>query len=249
MVQTECKERSIINFNSELIMAKFYWEKIKEIKSISNGKENDEVRKLKLEISNITEPIKDKIQKGEFTTGDKIKDLVIFHHDFNPDIENKYKELIANLKEHPGELILIKKIEFHQKDHFFSKQEKSEDFIKTEKIQLGIIGPRIKIDARWGRISIADKAVSFEPEKIKLYPDHSNNFEKQNLLLLCWYDFPKTNQPTEKIDPIIAIGNKEPKLEIFVGDRKVKEKLQGYNLDFNQISNFSPEIAKHLKTS
>ena len=254
MVQTECKDQSIFDtIDNKIIIARAHLKKINEIKNSPRG-ETEKEKDLELVSTETIAAITEEILNGKFITkniNDKIKALVVHHH-FNEEIENKYKELVANLKEHHGELILIKKIEFHQKDNFFSKQEKSEDFIKTEKIQLGIIKSELKtgdINVQLGKISIANGAVSFEPEKLRMHPDRLNNFEKQDSLSLCWYDIPKVNQPVEKIDSKIAVGNKEPKIEIVFGNKEVNEKLQDYNLNFNKISNFSPEIAKHLKIS
>jgi hypothetical protein len=253
MVQTECKNQLIFDtIDNKIIMARAHLKKISEIKNSPRG-ENERERDSELVSTEAIAAITEEILNGKFITeniNDKIKALVV-HHYFNEGIENKYVDLITNLKKHPDELILIKRIEFHQKTNFFPKRKNSKDFIKTEQIQLGIIKPELKmedINVQLGKISIADEAVSFEPAMIKLYPNNPNYFKKQDSLLIFWHDVPKIDQPTKKIDSKIAVGNKEPKIKIVIGNEEVQKELQSYHLNLEKLINSFPILGQHLKT-
>ena len=162
------------------------------------------------------------------------KDIIVISHYGNEKIGEKYQALIKNLEKHIGEFVLIETIEGQQKTNFFSSQKKPEDFDWIKKIRLGIISKKPDSDSNLGRISISNKAISFESSNFESYPNKVENLKKEKSLCLHWYDFSKINQPIEKINPL-ASGIKEPKIKIFIGDETVKEKLRDYSFESNII--------------
>jgi hypothetical protein len=252
MTQTECKDRSIVNFNSELISIQSYWEEIKKIRSASDKKDNNKVTELRLKINSHIEPIKNRIQKGEFTTGDKAKDFAILFYDFKPDLLTNLQKLAKDSSEHQGELFLMKNVKGEQ-FIFRVPLPRPKDFYWIEKFQLGIINQEApKFDLKLGRILIANKFLSFETGNLdleSLAKSHETmRLQYNNKGCIYYHEFPYLNIPIGKVDPM-AVGRQNLKLEISVGNNDVKEKLQDYKIDIEKVKYFSPILAKRLKTA
>ena len=242
----EIKKQESFNFSTELLLLENKNAEIKARQKVVS-KELEYIKNLQEEKTAILKPIQDKIKSGKDTTGDEIKDFVIVRHPKNEEIENQYRRLANNLKEHYGELILIKKI---KKEEFPSMR-----FPKRpawfENCQLGIINQKTpEFDFKSGKIFFTDGFLSFETDYLthKVQPRRAMNFKysPNKKSYLFYFDYKYLNQPIEKFEPM-ARGIKDFQLEIFIGNNAVREKLQNYS-NLNGKARLPQNIADRLRS-
>lgn len=236
MIKTELEDQStsnkdydLINPVSKLILIKDYEKQIAELKKAAVEKEDDRIRNLESEERKVLAELKEDISKGK-STGNKAIDFIavsIAPNFERYDLENEkqYIEIFSSLEKHQGEKILIKHLT-------------TENSQRITKFKLGIIKKgNPKIDSKFNRLLLTDKAITFESENLGKKPYPVKNLRKLDKLSLQWYE-----------KPIISHDQKD-KINIFIGDKEVNEKLQNYKIDNERVKYFSPILAKHLKTA
>ena len=233
MTKIELKDRSIVNPDfelnpaSKLIIIKENQRSIEELKKTSADKESDEVKRLQSEVIGQLEQLRKEISGGA-STGHKFTDFIIrfiAHNEYDEQIEKQYLEISSRFEKHQGERILMQ--------NFATEATK-----KVIKFKLGIIKKQgSEIDSKFGRILLADKAITFESENLDDKIHQTKNFRKLEKLYLYWYE-----------KPVVANLEKS-KINIFIGDKEVNKKLQNFKINIEQVKYFSPVLAQHLKTS
>jgi len=242
----EIKNRELFNLPFELVRWKNKKAEIQN-QEVVVSKELTFLKNLRGEETKILKPIQNEIKSGKDTTGDEIKDFVIVRHPKNEEIENQYRRLADNLKEHYGELILIKKIK--------KEELPSMGFPKRpawfENCQLGIINQKTpEFNFKSGKIFFTDGFLSFETDYLtyKVQPRRAMNFKysPNKKSYLFYFDYKYLNQPIEKFEPM-ARGIKDFQLEIFIGNNAVREKLQNYS-NLNGKARLPQNIADRLRS-
>ena len=212
------------------------------------AREMGQLQEIQNQKSEKLKTIQEKIKTGKASTGNKIEDFVIVYHLGNKEVEKQYHSLADNLKEHCGELILIKKIQKALAPSMGSLKR----FAWFEDCQLGVISQKApEFNFKSGEISFTNGFLAFETDflthKIKPRKVMNSKYHPNAKSYLFWLDHKYLNQPIEKFESM-AKGIKDFQLEIFIGNKTVKEKLQNYSSNLEQISCLPQNIANHLKS-
>ncbi len=177
------------------------------------------------------------------------KDLILSHHS-DERVSEKYDELIENLRERRGQLLLVETIKKRRKTDSPLSQEKPENFDWIKEIQLGVIREEPKIDLKFGRIFLTDESLSFEIEDLSPRPDEESeikNLKREKSVSLYWHDIPKIDTLLKKIDPM-APDIPVFKIKIFIGDRNAKQRFQNYPFNSDHIKDFPQNILNYFDT-
>lgn len=203
----------------------------------------------------ILKSIQDKIKKGEVSTKDKIEDFCLVYFPKEPEKAKQLHNLENQLRQHPGEFVLLKIIESEAHGHIFLSDGKPHPDLYhwEEKVQVGIIseGTPLNIDVKSGRIIIAPEKHSY----INTWRGSKSFLENESISIPWWKfdqlgrslesvysnDYPSLqhSQPTE--EQINSRGEKDIAMEILVDDDEVFKYFKNHSL-----LDLYPIVAKQL---
>lgn len=160
----ETKNQESFNLPFELVR----WENKKaEIQNQKGvvSKELTFLENLQGEEINISNPIQEKIKKGEVSTKDKIKDFSIVYFGDSEERKAQLYNLENQLKEHKGEFVLLKAIEHRAHGHIdfeIDPKPHPELYHWEEIASVGIISKKtpLDLDVKKGEIIIAQEKYS-----------------------------------------------------------------------------------------
>jgi hypothetical protein len=173
----------------------------------------------------------------------RFREKLIQSHNGNEKVGEKYDELIENLREHGGQLLLVETIKKRRKTDSPLSQEKPENFDWIKEIQLGVIRGEPKIDLKFGRIFLTDESLSFEIENLSPRPDEESeikNLKRDKSVSLYWHDIPKIDTLLKKIDPM-APNIPVFKIKIFFGE-EANKRFQNYPFNFDQVEDIPQNV-------